>query len=143
MPAPGILLSRWNLVISNDTRSWRPHEKIIPAGLIWENTVCLIRYLAQSTFLWYTLYYRAPTKWFMLAGPGQEIAKRASTDPRAFSSNNSSHLTFLSIPKWMSYQQESYLSQLQFDRIVICLNLIKVKLFQEKTFLTILFTYLK
>ena len=31
----------------------------------------------------------------------------------------------------MSYQQESYLSQLQFDGIIICLNLIEAKLFQE------------
>ena len=31
--------SSWNLVISNNTRSWRPYEKIIPAGLIWGNTV--------------------------------------------------------------------------------------------------------
>ena len=40
MPTPGTLLCRWNLVISNNSRSWRPHEKIIPAGLIWVNMVC-------------------------------------------------------------------------------------------------------
>ena len=39
MPAVGTLLCRWNLVISNNTRTWRPNEKLIPAGLIWGNTV--------------------------------------------------------------------------------------------------------
>ena len=43
MPAPGILLCRWNLVIFNNTRSWRPYEKIVPAGLIWGNTVICSR----------------------------------------------------------------------------------------------------
>ena len=32
MLAPGTLLCRWNLVISNNTRSWRSCKKIIPAG---------------------------------------------------------------------------------------------------------------
>ena len=40
MPALGTLLCRWNLIISNNTCSWRKHKKIIPAGLIWGNTVC-------------------------------------------------------------------------------------------------------
>ena len=40
MPAVGTLLCRWNLVISNNTRTWRPNKKLIPAGLIWGNTVC-------------------------------------------------------------------------------------------------------
>ena len=39
MPAPGTLLCRWNLVISNNTRSLRHYKKIIPACLIWGNTV--------------------------------------------------------------------------------------------------------
>ena len=39
MPAPGTLLCMWNLVISNNTRSWRHYEKIIFAGFIWGNTV--------------------------------------------------------------------------------------------------------
>ena len=39
MPAPGTLLCRWSLVISNNTSNWSPFKKIIPAGLIWGNTV--------------------------------------------------------------------------------------------------------
>ena len=34
MPAPGTLLCRSSLVISNNTRSLRPYERIIPTGLI-------------------------------------------------------------------------------------------------------------
>ena len=43
MPRAGTLLCRWNLVIYNNTRSWRPSKKIIPAGLIWGNTVCMYK----------------------------------------------------------------------------------------------------
>ena len=39
MSAPGIHLCKWNLVISDNTGSWRPYEKIIPAGPMWGNTV--------------------------------------------------------------------------------------------------------
>ena len=39
MPIPGTLLCRWNLVISYNTRNWRPYQKIIPVGLIWGSTV--------------------------------------------------------------------------------------------------------
>ena len=42
MPAVGTLLCRWNLGISNKTRTWRPNEKLIPAGLIWGNTVYIL-----------------------------------------------------------------------------------------------------
>ena len=37
VPAPGTLLWKWNLVISNGTCSWRPCKKIISVSLIWEN----------------------------------------------------------------------------------------------------------
>ena len=58
MLAPGILLCRWNLVISNNTCSWRPLEKIIPAGLIWGNTVC--RKLRENNWSWF--YLVSPSK---------------------------------------------------------------------------------
>ena len=66
MPAPGTLLCRWNLVISNNTRSWRPHEKIIAAGLIWGNTVTLIaiRALNFSTNVDFLGQYRVAHKLF-------------------------------------------------------------------------------
>ena len=39
MPTPGTLSCRWNLVISNKSRSWGLNEKIIPIGLISGHTV--------------------------------------------------------------------------------------------------------
>ena len=49
MATPGLLLCTWILVISNNTCSWRPYKKIIPAGLIWGNTVIVHR-LEIDTF---------------------------------------------------------------------------------------------
>ena len=43
IPAPDTLLCRQNLVISNNTSSWRPYEKIIHAGLIWGNCISVAR----------------------------------------------------------------------------------------------------
>ena len=34
-----LCIGNWNVVFSNKTRIWRLHETIIPAGLIWGNTV--------------------------------------------------------------------------------------------------------
>ena len=52
MPAVGTLLCWWNLVISNNTRPWRPNKKLKHAGLIWGNTVhlcCLHSLYPQGT----------------------------------------------------------------------------------------------
>ena len=67
MPAAGKLLCRWNLVISNNTRIWRPNEKLIPAVLIWGNTVVKFDWNKKMVILEIYYYYMPNLLYFPYA----------------------------------------------------------------------------
>ena len=48
-PTPGTLLCRWNLVIFNNTHSWKHYKQITPAGLIWGYTVGV--YICNTVYI--------------------------------------------------------------------------------------------